>query len=111
MTLANRAVAGCPVSTYSTRPQQADIRAVFPIQRFHFVVATVIALAGTFAPEAGAQKICPDGTLAGANQPCGLHTATARKGGKATRSVGGLKAETEVIEKPRKKPGKAAPRN
>lgn len=49
--------------------------------------ATAIALAATLVPQAGAQKICPDGTLAGANQPCGPQTATAKKEGKDARSV------------------------
>lgn len=73
------------------------------------VVTTIITLATTSVPEAVAQRICAGGKLAGANQPCGPQTATAKKQGKATRSVGGFKAEAEVIEKPRKKLGKAAP--
>jgi hypothetical protein len=50
-------------------------------------VATVIALAATLVPEAAAQRICRGGKLAGANQPCGLQTATAKKEGKGARSV------------------------
>jgi hypothetical protein len=52
-----------------------------------FAIATVIALAATLVPEAAAQKICPGGKPAGANQPCGPQTATAKKEGKGARSV------------------------
>lgn len=74
------------------------------------IALSAALLASLVAEPLAAQKICPDGKLAGANQPCGPQTATAKKEGKATRSGGGLKMEQDVIEEPRKKPGKAAPR-
>lgn len=52
-----------------------------------FAIVVIMALACTSVPEAAAQKICPDGKLAGANQPCGPQTATAKKEGKGARSV------------------------